>query len=216
MEHISEKLKHLSAKPPKRSGSRSGGGATTAPVRTSPAPLAERALLQDLWLWTASVYLRIGNTQQAEECIVEAESVHEPNVKTSAALGLLTLRERKFLSLQEFEKALEQLERHDRRGDRRQFGITLLGLCKLFLVDDERESLLFISPTDLEAGVIRLKNYLEQFTLSWPHGRNLPEAWWYLSLIYERIDDKVLLDRSLWRCVELEDSRPVRSFLCLD
>lgn len=216
VEHISEKLKHLSAKPPKRSGSRSGGGAPAAPARASAAPLAERALLQDLWLWTASFYLRVGNTQQAEECIVEAESVHEPNVKTSAALGLLTLRERKFLSLQEFEKALEQLERHDRRGDRRQFGITLLGLCKLFLVDDERQSLLFISPTDLEAGVIRLKNYLEQFTMSWPHGRNLPEAWWFLSLIYERIDDKVLLDRSLWRCVELEDSRPVRSFLCLD
>lgn len=213
IEHISEKLKSLSKtashhhktlKTPERRTS-------TKSTKNSGSP-AERKLLQDLWLWASSVYSKIGNLDQAEECIVEAETVYELNVKTFSSLGYLTSKSRKFLSLQEFEKALEILAKNENYYNRKDFMFTLLGLCKLFMIDDQLKSSLFISATDLEAGIIRLKNYLEKFTLCWPHGHSQPEVWWYLSLIYERIDDKILLNTSLWKCIDLEDYRPVRDF----
>lgn len=211
IEHISEKLRTLS-----KTATRThhklplADKSITSPSQTASVP--ELKLLQDLWLWTSSLYAKIGNLEQAEECIVEAETVYELNIKTFSRLGLLTSKSRKFLSLQEFEKALEKLFREGKYYNKKDFGFTLLGLCKLFIIDDKLENSLFISATDLDAGVIRLKNYLEKFILCWPYGYNLPEVWWYLSLIYEKIDDKILLNKSLWKCIELEDIRPVRDF----
>ncbi|CAK7902909.1 hypothetical protein CAAN1_18S00452 [[Candida] anglica] len=173
--------------------------------------VTERRLLQELWLWTSNIYAKLGNFEEAEQCIVESETVYEPNVKSNASLGLLTSKTRKFLSLQEFEKSLEILGREEYYS-RKDFGTTLLGLCKLFIIDDEVDNSLFISTADMNAGVIRLKNYLEKYTNCWPYGSNNPEVWWYLSLIYERIDDKILLNKSLWKCIDLEDFRPVRAF----
>ena len=75
---------------------------------------------------------------------------------------------------------------------------------------------LFISTKDLNSGIIRLKNLLEDYSLTWPYGYNNPEIWFYLSKIYEFIDDKILLTKSLWRCIELEDKRPVRNLYLMN
>lgn len=174
-------------------------------------------VLQEVWLWAASIYLRLGSLEEAEECIVEAETVAPPNVKTFTFLGLLTSRTRKFLSLQEFERSLEEFHHPEEKFHKKAYGVTLLGMCKLFIEDDEPESSLFISNKDLDAGLIRVKNYLEEFSNCWPHGNSSPELWYYLSTIYEKFDDKLLFNEALWKCVELENKRPVRAYsVCED
>ena len=176
--------------------------------------LTERKILQDIWVWASKIYLKIGLLEEAEQCIVEAESIHEPNTKTITSLGLICSTNKKFLALQEFERSLEILNEPINYYKKKELGTTLLGLCKLIILDDNVDNSLFISTKDLSSGLIRLKNYLEQFSQSWPFGYNNSEIWWYLSLIYEKIDDKVMLTKSLWKCVELEDFRPVRDYDC--
>lgn len=146
---------------------------------------------------------------ECEQCIGEAELIYEPNIKTFIATGQLSSKTKKFLSLQEYERTLEILQRTN-KYDKIEFGYAILGLAKLFLIDDISTKSLFTSTKDMDAAIIRLKNMLEQFSLSWPVGSNNVEVWFYLSKIYEIIDDKILLTRSLWKCVELEDSRSVR------
>lgn len=174
--------------------------------------ILEKKILQEVWLWTSRIYLKIELLEESEQCIVESESIFEPNIKTFTHLGLLTSKNRKFLSLQELEKSLDDLALPENQYRKKDYGITLLGLCKLFIIDDNFDNSLFISSKDLNAGLIRLKILLEQFSRSWPYGFNNSELWYYLSIIYEKIDDKILLTNSLWKCIELEDFRPVRSF----
>ncbi|EMG48457.1 YPP1 Cargo-transport protein YPP1 [Candida maltosa Xu316] len=179
--------------------------------------LVERRILQEVWLWTSRVFLKAGLLEECEQCIVEAETVFEPNVKTYTALGLLTSKTRKFLSLQEFERSLEILTKDPiYKYSVRDYGLTLLGISKLFLVDDDKKNSLFISEKDMNTGLIRLKNLLENYSNAWTFGSNSPEIWFYLSKIYEFIDDKILLTKSLWKCIELEDQRPVREFICYE
>lgn len=178
--------------------------------------ILEKKILQEVWLWTSKIYLKIGLLDEAEQCIVEAETAYQPNIKTFSHFGLLTSQSRKFLSLQEFERSLELLSTPEEKYNRTDYSIALLGLCKLFIIDDKNDSSLFISNKDLSSGLIRLKNMLEQFSRSWPYGYNNSELWYYLSIIYEKFDDKILLSQSLWKCVELEDFRPVRGFMICD
>lgn len=170
-----------------------------------------KEILQDIWLWTSMVYFKIGMHEESELCIIESENIFKPNIKTYIALGFLTSKQTKFLSLQEFEKSLEKLEEYSGLNKKDELQ-NLLGLCKLFLIDDTVESSLFISDKDLTGGYIRLKNYLEGILSSWPIGSNCVEVWYYLSLIYEKFDDKILLNKCLRKCIDLENMRPVRNF----
>lgn len=169
----------------------------------------EKKILQDIWLFTSKIYYKIGYYEELELCIIEAENIYKPNVKTFISLGYLTSKQSKFLSLQEFEKSLEALE--EMEFNKLDYVENLLGLCKLFLIDDNAENSLFISSKDLNNGIIRLKNYLETLLACWPLGYNSIEIWYYLSIIYEKFDDKILLNKSLKRCIELESLRPVRN-----
>lgn len=172
----------------------------------------ELRILQRLCLWASSLYHKLGFLDEAEQCIVEAETVAAPNVETYTSLGLLTSKSRKFLSLQEFERCFELFNTPAETFNKSGYCATLLGMCKLFIVDDEKDNSLFVSNKDLRAGLIRLKNYLENFSTCYPYGYNSPELWYYLSSIYETFDDKQLNASALWRCVELERNRPVRSY----
>lgn len=177
----------------------------------------ETRVLQEVWLWTASIFLKLELLDEAEQCIVEAETVDRPNVRTFTFLGLLTSKTRKFLSLQEYERSLEIFHSPEEMYNKKAYGMTLLSMCKLFMVDDEITKSLFISTKDLDAGLIRLKNYLEGFSNCWPYGHNSPELWYFLCTIYEKFDDKLLYNQALWKCVELETNRPVRSYdVCED
>lgn len=196
-----------------RNGHKEKSATPSKPSSGSEESSDEARLLQQIWLWSASIYMRIGHQKEAEECITEAETVAKPSVHSHTCLGLLTSKARKFLSLQEFERSLESFSSPEKRFNKRSYATTLLGLCKLFIVDDETEnSSLFISAKDYNSGLIRLKNYLEEFCTCWPYGYNSVEVWYYLSIIYERFDDKLLLNDALWKCVDLEKKKPVRDY----
>ncbi|KAK7680971.1 hypothetical protein QCA50_016024 [Cerrena zonata] len=87
--------------------------------------ILEKKILQEIWLWTSRIYLKIGLNEDAEQCIVEAENVYEPNIKTFTHLGLLTSKSRKFLSLQEFERSLEILSSQDQQYNKRDYAKSL-------------------------------------------------------------------------------------------
>ena len=57
------------------------------PPRHQHDNLIERKILQQVWLWTARVFLKVGLIDECEQCIVEAETIYEPNFKTYTALG---------------------------------------------------------------------------------------------------------------------------------
>lgn len=184
-------------------------------LRLSSTETTERKIMQQLWLWTARIYMRVGLADEAEQCLVEAELIYEPNVRTFTALGYLTSESRKFLALQEFERLLEIMNAQG-RPSLEDYGTTVLGLAKLFILDDKPDSLLFLSTIDRQLGIIRVKKLLEVFSTSFGYGYNSPEVWYFLSKVYEVVDDKVLLKKLLWKCVDLEDYRPVRAYSSIE
>ena len=100
---------HLKIKKPELKHSSNGNGVVKSPpsITTSPKPasvenfipeetsaplkatdnITERKILQEIWLWTSRVFLKAGLIEECEQCIVEAESIYEPNIKTFTALG---------------------------------------------------------------------------------------------------------------------------------
>lgn len=176
----------------------------------------ERSILQDIWLWTAKFYTRLGKLEEAEECIVAAETVFRPNVKTFTFFGMLTSKSRNLLSLQEYEKSLEAFHDEEYKYDKQAYGSTLSALSQLFL-EEGSSLLLFTSEKDLDAGLLRLRNYLASYKNCWPYGYNNAESWYYLSVIYEKFDDPQLQSDALWKCVGLEEILPVRPYhVCED
>lgn len=176
-------------------------------------PLTDEAkrILQFIWLWTSKIYFKAGFLEESQQCIVESESCYKPTIKTYIQLGYINSKQSKFLSLQEFEKSLEQLDQQVQLNQL-DYLENLLGLCKLFLIDDSINNSLFISVKDRDSGIIRLKNLLEQALNVWPIGNKCIEVWYYLSIIYEKLDDKILLTKALDQCIKLETGRPVRAF----
>lgn len=179
-----------------------------AKTRTTDSQTASKELLQCLWLWLGKMYMREQMLEECEHCIVEAESALEPNLSTFNALALLVAGTRSQLAKQEYERVLEL------NGIRplytAQHGDAIVGLSRLFLEGDSKS--LFISERDETCGILRVKNLLEQYLLSWLDGAGRSEVWFYLSKIYEKLGDADLMSAALWRCVDLEDSRPVRNF----
>lgn len=56
---------------------------------------------------------------------------------------------REFLALQEFERSLEILNEPINYYKKKELGTTLLGLCKLIILDDNINNSLFISTKDI-------------------------------------------------------------------
>lgn len=184
---------------------------------SSPSQRHEARILQEIWLWTASFYLKLGIFEEAEQCIMEAEVVDKPNASTHAFLGFLTSKSRKSLALLEYETSFEIFHTTAEKYNRKAYRHALVGMSQLLIPQDENTKSLFVSQKDRDAALVRLKNYLETYTNCWPYGHNCSEVWYYLSEIYEKFDDEIRLSEALWKCVDLESNRPVRAFdVCED
>lgn len=154
--------------------------------------------LQRIWLCASQIYLQSGLLKEAEEAIVESEKSYLPTADSHVALALLASKQRPQLSMKEFDAALsiEMLHIH-----------SIVGYANLVLTND---STAFISEKDNLAAIARVKILLESVSETF-HGAHTAEVWWLLSQIYEKYDD-TRLKKALWRCVELEETRPVRFF----
>lgn len=214
----------------KPSSSASGRRVSVAPVVQPPVAYSSSsgAYLLRLWLWTASLYRRAGLYKEAEEALVEAEKISGPKAATHVELGLLIGRYRPQLAMNEFETALEK--------DRDNIG-AIVGLANLIFEHsrkggyqtseaampsntNEKEDLtssatmdeqLFLNSEDENMAVTRLQGLLDMVVES-GQGFNSSEAWWLISVIRERNGNKHGAMEALWKSVELEESRSVRSY----
>ncbi len=164
----------------------------------------EQEVLQKLWIFASNLYFKAGLLEESELCIIEAEAANGLNMLTHAQLGLLTRDQRSLLSLQEFETALEEDE------DNLQ---AILGLAYLFL---EKGSIgasdsVFMTDRDRLSGQARIKCLLEKITQR-SIGKDCSEAWWYLSKVHKLVGDKTGERTAIWKCISLEENRPVRAW----
>ena len=83
-----------------------------------------------------------------------------------------------------------------------------MGLAKLTLSEAGNE--VFVGQHDRMAALGRCKNYLELMRTDYDTS-TVPEVYYYLSKIYKEYNDKAMEENMLWRTVQLEDDRPVRS-----
>ena len=167
-------------------------------ITIDPLAVAIKQKLQQVWLLAANIYYQLNLPVEAEEAIVESEKCYRPTSDSHVALALLTLDKRPELSFKEFDNAL-LLEKLSIPA--------VVGYAQLVLTAKES---VFISERDQLAAISRAKILLETASETFA-GAHTSEVWWLLSLIYERFNDN-RLKGSLWKCVELEEIRPVRSF----
>lgn len=167
------------------------------PKQTPKPSTLESKILQKIWLLSAIIYAKLELYRESEEAIIEAENTLYPTHETHAILGLITSTTRPKFALEEFEISLSSKLSLS----------SIVGFSNLILSD----SSIFIDDKDKLAGIARTKLLLETIVETF-EGAYSSEVWWLLSLIYEKFGDEARLKKSLWKSVELEESRPVRDF----
>lgn len=161
---------------------------------------------QELWLWSLNLFVKAKMYDEAENCIVEAENSYKITSMSRSKFGLLLSETNRLkLALQEFESAI-QLDEHNLEA--------VLGMSKLILQTPNNDEI-FINEKDKQAAHLRLRLLLEKFQHTYTHCQTT-EVHWYLSQLYELYQDLDECQSCLWKCVELEESKPVRDFQCLE
>jgi tetratricopeptide (TPR) repeat protein len=174
---------------------------TSSPYQFKSNHITEPKILQKLWILSSVIYAKAGLTTEAEQSLIDAEKSYHPTTELHATLAQLKSLSDPNAALQEYEKALTL--------DRKSLNV-IVGFSNLLLNTDNKK-LIFIDEKDTLAGLARVKLLLETVAETFEGSFN-SEVWWLLSLIYEKFKDKKRLKESLWRSVELEETRGVRSF----
>ncbi|KAH3688668.1 hypothetical protein WICPIJ_000359 [Wickerhamomyces pijperi] len=169
----------------------------------------ECKLLQKIWLVSSQIYFKNGMFKESEESLLESESSYYCTDETSSQLANLLIQGSRFkLAFKEFEKGLNL---------NKSSIACVVGLSNLILnhsTDPEDSNSIFINEKDQLAALARAKLILEESSKTFK-GFHTSEIWLLLSQIYEKFGDKKRLQKSLWRAIQLEESRPVRDFSCV-
>lgn len=181
--------------------------ASVIPPMSSTTDGIAKSNLHSLWVWTASLYRRGGLLEDARESLAEAYKLKNNNSNIYVEQGLLfKLNNEPVLALKEFESALEKDGYNPR---------AIVGFVQLIHEQSELESSpLFMDENDKLAAVTRAHGLLELLVQS-GRGFNCSEAWYLMSIAKESEGDTEGAKAALWRCVELEETRSVRSFKVL-
>lgn len=191
-----QKIKSIRHKEPKAKEK----SKTKAQILVDPRAVAVKATLQKIWLFASRIYYQLDLLTEAEEAIVESENSFRPSAESHIALALLVSKTRPELSLKEYDVAL-MLHRCNIEAT--------VGYAHLVLIADEKKT--FNSRKDCLAATARAKVLLGTMSQMF-HGAHTTEIWWLLSQIYEKANDEKKLKNALWKCIELEETRPVRQF----
>ncbi|KAG0291457.1 hypothetical protein BGZ96_005182 [Linnemannia gamsii] len=145
-------------------------------------------VLVTLWLMSASAFRRLGRMEDALKAIEEAERVDASNPDVWYQLGLLyAAQDDQEMATVSFSKALALAPYHP--------------AC-----------LARVGRSYLDAGSLEMaEGTLESTTkgLGW----NNAEAWFYLGKVFEATDRLTRAKECLWYALDLETSRPARSFI---
>lgn len=158
----------------------------------------ELRLMHELWLWTSKLFQRCDQLQDAKECIKEADALYKPTDRSFARMGQLLVHEDPKLALQQFEVSLDMNDTNNTEA--------VIGLAMLITTEDS----VFIGEQDKLFAIGRCKNYLEELTTQYAT-YNVPEIYYYLSLVYRYFNDGQNEEDALWQIVKLEENRPVRT-----
>ncbi|KAG0217063.1 hypothetical protein BGX33_011588 [Mortierella sp. NVP41] len=144
-------------------------------------------VLVTLWLMSASAFRRLGRMDDAQKAIEEAERVDASNPDVWYQLGLLYAAQKdQETATVSFSKALTLAPYH--------------AAC-----------LARVGRSYLDAGSLEMaEGILEATTTSL--GWDCAEAWFYLGKVFEASDRLTRAKKCLWYALDLEASRPVRSF----
>ncbi|CCE61553.1 hypothetical protein TPHA_0A04780 [Tetrapisispora phaffii CBS 4417] len=188
-------------------------------------------LLQTIWNFAANMYMNINEEflEQADDAITEAVNVSKKfkNLNCNITKGNLFLtQEAPNKALKEFEYVLHY-DKYNLEA--------LLGLAEIVLDSGKNEKTsnspdeyytlvpqnnmkqrtysnnIFANEKDQLATIARLKYLLEYATSHKVEAYYSAEIWWYLSLIYEKYQDK-RYKSSIMNCIRFKEATPIRSF----
>ncbi|KAG0222152.1 hypothetical protein BGX31_009317 [Mortierella sp. GBA43] len=144
-------------------------------------------VLVTLWLLSASTFRRLGKMEDSLKAIEEAERVDASNPDVWYQLGLLYAAQNDPATASvSFSKALALVPYHPACSAR-------------------------VGRSYLDAGSLDMaEGILETTTKSL--GWDSPEAWFYLGKVFEGTGRLTRAKECLWYALELENSRPIRSF----
>lgn len=170
--------------------------------------ITECKLLQKLWLVSSQIYFKMSLYKESEESLVEAENSYRSTDETCFQLSCLLIEGSRYkLAFEEFERGLN--------ANKLSVGC-IVGLSNLVLnhsTEPQDSDPIFINEKDRLAALARVKLLLEETSKTFK-GYYTSEVWLLLSQIYEKFGDSKRLQKSLWRSIQLEESRPVRDFSC--
>ncbi|CAL9728092.1 cargo-transport protein Ypp1p [Monosporozyma unispora] len=197
--------------------------------------------LQQIWLLTAELYMKLHEEEnqlttddsasdwlrQAREAIAEAKGLNPgiTNINCYILEGYYFILERNpTMALNEFEKALY----YDKNNADAVVGYSHL----IFSYEEEDTCLerflplieiqdakpldstlppLFINKTDKLAALASVKLLLERSIINSIEAFYSADVWWYLSLIYEKYQEKEYQD-ALLTCIRNKETTPIRPF----
>lgn len=160
--------------------------------------LDDDLILQKIWIILTNFYIKNGNINEASNSLAEAEKLSKSNnididIFKIKIYTLSTASNAKETSLTEFEKLLLS------NSDNKQSSFLIYEACEFYLNN-------FINDDKL---ILKSKILLENFINSYDGYFNL-KTWWNLSIIYEKIKDFKNFKQSLWKCIELEETKSIR------
>ncbi|RKP27826.1 hypothetical protein SYNPS1DRAFT_20757 [Syncephalis pseudoplumigaleata] len=146
--------------------------------------------LTELWLTSASAFRRLGRYEDARQAVEEAEGADSESSDVSCQAGLLLLDQSKVEeAMVAFAKAVYLEPQHVT-------GSVLLGRSNLLL-----------GKYPLAEGLLRKTTR----AMGW----NCAEAWHYLGTVYQRTHRMDRAKECFWYALDLETTRPVRTFRIL-
>ncbi|RPB02086.1 hypothetical protein L873DRAFT_1802499 [Choiromyces venosus 120613-1] len=163
------------------------------------------AILRSVWLFVAALYRRGKFFNDATMAIDEATGLvgfdGEGSQEVLAERGYLALSQDKKSEASELFEAALMIDVD--------YPPAIIGLCEILLELPPTAQVPL--PQAWIIGKNRALALLQSLTSS-PRGWNLPEAWFALSRAFELEKDVKNAKSALWKVIELEDSRGVRSF----
>lgn len=187
-------------------------------------------LMQTVWVFSANMYMRLGDrVDDSKNAIKEAKRVTDnfKNLNCDIAAGYLkTLTGDKKAALKKFETVLfydpmnvnavigfaEIVFPEELKGSESILrSYYQLGEALSSAEVPATKSEAFVNDVDKSAACARLKFMLEYAITKSIDAYHSPEVWWYLSLIYEKYEDKSYKE-SLLNCIRYKESNPIREF----
>lgn len=154
------------------------------------------------WLWTARLYLRAGQHEEAIRAADHASELDPEDVDFHVTLGQIDMARNPARSLRHFQHCLAH-----RRSDSLAACISL----GILLQDQEKAGSLFQDPGDERSTYLSTLSLLQSLTVRNP-GKFVPEAFLVLGRLYEHLGEEKNAISCYWKSIALAEKQGVRDY----